>query len=270
MAYEWIIDALDQTWRSIDDVVRPQPPTAYDAMTSCPGWSVKDVLSHLLGFELLLEGEAPPEHDAEYPDYVKNDIGRMNEAYVAASRDRPGIEVLDRFKVVAARSIARLRSLSDDDWDHVGWSPEGERPYNRFQETRVVDSWIHLQDIRDALLEPADDHGPGEEIVVNRFEAAIPFVVGKRMQAPDGFTMQLNLSGRVGRTVMVTVEGGRCRAVSELNESPSTVISTPVALFWRLAAGRISAEAFLHASATDVEGDRGAARQFAEGMRVMI
>ncbi len=270
MAYEWIVDALDQTWRSIDDVVRPQPPAAYDAATPCPGWSVRDVLSHLMGFELLLEGEAPPEHDDNYPDYVKNEIGRMNEAFVEAGRGQPGIEVLDQFKAVAARSIARLRALNDDDWDRVGWSPEGERPYHRFQETRVVDSWIHLQDIRDALLEPADDHGPGEEIVVNRFEAAIPYVVGKRMQAPDGFTMQLNLSGRMGRTVMVAVKDGRCNPVAELTTPPTTVISTPVALFWRLAAGRISAEAFLGASATEVEGDRAAAGQFADGMRVMI
>lgn len=270
MAYEWIIDALDQTWRSIDDVVRPQSAEAYDAMTACPGWSVRDVLSHLLGFELLLNGEAAPQHGDDYPDYVKNDIGRMNEAFVAAYRDQPGIEILDRFVAVTARSIARLRALSDEDWERVGWSPEGERPYHRFQETRVLDSWIHLQDIRDALLEPADDHGPGEEIVVNRFEAAIPYVVGKRMQAPDGFTLQLNLSGRAGRTVMVAVAEGRCRPVSEMATPPTTEISTPVALFWRLAAGRISADAFLRASATDVRGDRSAARHFADGMRVMI
>ena len=270
MAYEWIIDALDQTWRSIDDVVRPQPPSAYDSMTACPGWSVRDVLSHLLGFELVLNGEAPPEHDDNYPEYVKNEIGRFNEAFVAAYRDQPGIEVLDRFMAVATRSIARLRALDDEDWERIGWSPEGERPYYRFQETRVLDSWIHLQDIRDALLEPADDHGPGEEIVVNRFEAAIPFVVGKRMQAPDGFTMQLNLSGRAGRTVMVAMAEGRSQPVAELVTPPTTEISTPVALFWRLAAGRISADAFLRASATDVRGDRVAAQRFADAMRVMI
>jgi len=28
VAYEWIIDALDTTWGSIDRLVRPQPPRA--------------------------------------------------------------------------------------------------------------------------------------------------------------------------------------------------------------------------------------------------
>ena len=102
MAYEWIVDALDETWRSINDVVRPHPPAAYDAMTACPGWSVRDVLSHLLGFELLLQGAAPPEHDENYPDYVKNEIGRINEAYVEAGRNRPGIAASNRLTTISS------------------------------------------------------------------------------------------------------------------------------------------------------------------------
>ncbi len=270
MPYEWIVDALDVTWNTIDGVVRPQSPFAYDAATPCPGWSVRDVLSHLLGFEQMLNGATPPQFDGEYPDYVQNDIGRLNEAFVQANRDRPGIDVLDSFRRATQASLARLRALSQDDWDRVGWSPEGERPYHYFQETRVLDSWIHLQDIRDALLEPADDHGPAEEIVVNRFEAALPYVVGKRMAAPDGFSMQVNLSGRSGRTIMLVMNQGRCGAVGALASPPALDVSTPVALFWRRAAGRISAEAFLEASATDVRGDHDAARAFAQALRVMI
>ncbi len=270
VAYAWIVDALEETWRTIDGVVRPQAPLAYDAMTPCPGWSVRDVLSHLLGFEQVLNGATPPRFQGEYPPYVQNDIGRLNEAFVQANRDRPGIDVLNSFVRATQESLARLRALAGDDWDRVGWSPEGERPYHRFQETRVLDSWIHLQDIRDALLEPADDHGPAEEIVVNRFEAALPFVVGKKVGAPDGFTMQLNLSGRAGRTITLAVADGRCRPVSALVTPPTLEMSTPVALFWRRAAGRISADAFLGASATDVRGDHASARAFAQALRVMI
>jgi hypothetical protein len=43
-----------------------------------------------------------------------------------------------------------------------------------------------------------------------------------------------------------------------------------VALFWRRAAGRILADAFLSASATDVRGDRAMAQSFAENLRIMI
>jgi len=270
MAYEWIIEALDDTWSAIDRLVRPLANEGYDAPTACPGWSVRDVVSHLLGFEVLLQGSPVPQFDGPWPEYVRNPIGEINEAFVAAHRHEPGLDVLNAFHDATVRSLAALRALDDAGWEKVGWSPEGERPYHRFQETRVLDSWIHLQDIRDALLQPADDHGAGEEIVVNRFEAALPYVVGKKMQSPDGTLVQLNLTGRLGRTVLLGVHEGRAQALTNSVDLPTLEITTPVALFWRRAAGRISAGAFLSASATDVRGDRAAATSFAESLRIMI
>ena len=105
--------------------VRPQPPESYDAMTPCPGWSVKDILSHLVGFEKMLHGEPVPEYHGEWPNYVHNPIGEFNEAFVQANRDRPGLEVLDELRDQCARSIAALRALDDAGWEKVGWSPGG-------------------------------------------------------------------------------------------------------------------------------------------------
>lgn len=270
MAYEWIIDALDETWSSIDRTLRPRSADAYDAPTPCPGWSVHDVLSHLIGFELMMRGEPVPEHRGSWPPYVKNPIGEINEAFVEAYRDTSGVEVLDLFRETTNRSLVALRGLGDEAWEKVGWSPEGERPYHRFQETRVLDSWIHLQDIRDALLEPADDHGPGEEIVLNRFEAALPYVLAKKAKAKDGTLVRINLSGRLARTILLGVEEGRARALDTSANVPNLELTTPVALFWRRAAGRVSADAFLSASATDVRGDEELARAFAESLAIVI
>ncbi len=270
MAYEWIIDALDQTWSSIDETLRPRAPEDYDAPTPCPGWSVRDVVSHLVGFESMLHGSPVPEHPGPWPDYVKNPIGEINEAFVAALRDRPGPEVLGLFRDATRRSLASLRSLSDEEWEKVGWSPEGERPYHRFQETRVLDSWIHLQDIRDALHEPDDDHGPGEQIVVNRFESALPFVVGKRVGAPEGTVVRVNLTGRLARSITLEVVDGRARALESSARPPDLELTVPVGLFWRRAAGRISPRELLESPSTDVRGDAALARSLAEGLALMI
>jgi uncharacterized protein (TIGR03083 family) len=270
VAYEWITDALDQTWTSIDKLLRPLPASSYDAMTPCPGWSVKDVLSHLVGFEMMLRGAPVPEFHGDWPDHVHNPVGEFNEAFVQSRRDELGLAVLDEFREQRAISLATLRALSDEGWEKVGWSPEGERPFHRFQETRVVDSWIHLQDIRDALLAPEDDHGPGEEIVVNRFEAALPYIVGKKMKAGDGTVIQVNLSGRLARTAFITVADGRAVPSVSSTTAPTLEVTTPVALFWRRAAGRISAGAFLSASATDVRGDHAFATSFADALAIMI
>jgi uncharacterized protein (TIGR03083 family) len=269
-SYEWIVDALEETWTATDRLLRPQSPTAYEAPTPCPGWSVRDVLSHLLGFESFLQGEPVPPHEGEWPAYVRNTIGEMNEAFVEAHRHEPGRDVLDQFREVTRLALIRLRGLSTDEWEVVGWSPEGSRPYHRFQETRLLDSWIHLQDIRDALLEPADDHGVGEEVVVNRFEAALPYVVGRAMGAPDGTVVRVTLTGRLGRSVTLEVAGGRASAVASVAGSPTLEITTPVALFWRRVAGRITAEAFLGASATEVYGEQSLARDFSRALAIMI
>jgi uncharacterized protein (TIGR03083 family) len=270
VAYEWISDALEETWLTIDRVVRPQPPEKFHAQTACPGWDVQDVLSHLLGFEMMIHGAPVPVYEGPWPEYVRNPIGEINECFVQAYRIQPGVEVLNTFRDVAATSIQTLRSLDDDAWEKVGWSPEGERPYHRFQETRVLDSWIHLQDIRDALLEPADDHGAGEEIVINRFEGALPFIIGKKMGAHEGTVIHINLSGRLARTIVLAVENGRAVVVPNSDLVPTLEFTTPVALFWRRAAGRISAAALLNSSATDVRGNHELAQDFAEALTIML
>ncbi len=270
MAYQWIVDALEQTWSSIERTMAPRDEDAYDLPTPCPGWSVRDVLSHLVGFEIMLRGGPLPEHEGPWPEHVKNPIGEFNEAFVEAYRSTPGSELLALFRTTTAASLTALRALSDEEWEKVGWSPEGDRPYYRFQETRVLDSWIHLQDIRDALLEPADDHGPGEEIVLNRFESALPYVLAKKAKAKDGTLVRVNLTGRLARSVLLSVEDGRAKALDTSHAVPDVELTTAVALFWRRAAGRISADAFLRASATDVRGDEVLALAFAEGLAIMI
>lgn len=270
MAYEWIVEALEETWGALERLMSPQPEAAYERRTCCPGWSVRDVLSHLVGFELMLRGESVPVHVGSWPEHVRNVVGEFNEAYVEAYRQVPGLEVLELFRRTTRASLEHLRSLSDEAWDKVGWSPEGDRPYYRFMETRVLDSWIHLQDVRDALLEPADDHGSGEEIVVNRFESALPYVLGKKMHAPDGTVLRLNLSGRLARSVVIGIKAGRAVALDEPVRDVTLEVTTPVALFWRRAAGRISADAFLSASATQVRGNVLEARAFAEALAIMI
>ena len=270
MAYQWIVDALEETWSSIERTMAPRDEDAYELPTPCPGWSVRDVLSHLVGFEIMLRGGPVPTHEGPWPEHVKNPIGEFNESFVEAYRVTPGSELLALFRTTTAASLEALRALADEEWEKVGWSPEGERPYYRFQETRVLDSWIHLQDIRDALLEPADDHGPGEEIVVNRFESALPYVLAKKAKAKDGTLVRVNLTGRLARSVLLGVEDGRARALEASEEVPDLELTTAVAIFWRRAAGRISPEAFLAASATEVRGDGALAVALAEGLAIMI
>jgi uncharacterized protein (TIGR03083 family) len=269
VAYDWITDALAATWSSIEQTIAHRSDREFDAPTACPGWSVRDVVNHITGTELFLAGTpTPPPPTEAWPPYVKNALGEANEAFVVSRRHLSPDQVRRDFHEATRATLARLGSLDAVKWERNSWSPEGQRPLFHLEETRVLDSWIHLQDIRDALLEPADDHGPGEEIVLNRFEAALPYVLAKRVGAPEGTLVRINLNGRLGRSVQLQVRDGRGVAVAGTRDVPDLELTTAVALFWRRAAGRINAEAFLGASATDVRGDRQLARALAQGLNV--
>jgi hypothetical protein len=95
-------------------------------------------------------------------------------------------------------------------------------------------------------------------------------VIGKKARAKDGTLVQINLSGRLARSILIGVENARASALERTSAVPTLELTTPVALFWRRAAGRISAEAFLRASATDVRGDEELAGAFAEALAIMI
>ncbi len=252
--YEWIIDALDQTWSAIDVTLSDRAEWAFDAPTPCPGWTVRDVVSHIIGVEILVQGADVPRAEAPAP-HVRNAIGAINEVFVAQRRHLSGSDVMREFRDRTQDSLQRLRSLSEEEWAQVGWSPQGQRPHHRFQELRVFDSWVHLQDIRDALLEPADDHGLGEEITLNLCEAALPYLWAKKVDAPEASLLRVNLTGRLARSIDIRVCDGRGVAGEPSGDSPLLEITTPVALFWRRCAGRINTEAFLAASATDCRGD---------------
>ena len=269
MAYDWIIDALEETWAHTARTLLGRNERDFDALTACPGWSVRDVVNHITGTELFLMGARVPDITGPWPEHVKNALGETNEAFVVSRRHLSVEEVLDDFRNATGATLARLRKISPEDWLNDSWGPEGKRPLHQFQESRVLDSWIHLQDIHDAVLEPTDDHGLGEEIVINRFEATLPYVWGKLVAAPEGSLLRVNLAGRLGRSIQVQVRNGRGEAVAALKDVPRVELSTAVALFWRRMAGRINAEAFIGASATDVRGDRELAQRLAAALNVL-
>src|SRR5690606_41354072 len=90
-------------------------PGGWDAPTACPGWSVKDNASHVIGTESILLGRPQPEVDLpEDLPHVRNDIGRINEVWVQSYRPRPPAEVLADLRQVVAERRAALRGSDQD------------------------------------------------------------------------------------------------------------------------------------------------------------
>ncbi len=269
--HEPVVDQMTQVWISLVAACDQMRPAQWDLATDCPGWTVKDQLSHLIGVERLLLGDPPPPPLDEVPEHVTNAFGEMNEAWVAARRRVPGNEVLAELVETTNRRFDALLAMPASKFDEVGWSPVGEVPYRQYMETRILDTWAHEQDVRRALGRPGGRNGVGEAMTLERCQSAMPFVVGKRVAPPDGTSVLFAVTGVMGRQVLVRVDGGRASQVpSAAGDEPTVSLSMDQEAFWRLGFGRVEPVRVVATGQVQIDGDMAIGHTVLESMAFMI
>lgn len=232
-----IVTALGDEWDAIGRLLAPLSELEWERDTPLPGWRVRDVVAHLIGTELVLDGQDVPETttDVRALPHVRNEIGARNEKFVEHFRAQPVDQVLTRFREVTAKRLAALRAMSPEEFDSPSWTPAGEATYARFMRIRAFDNWMHEQDIRDAVGLPGTAHGPAAALSVDEISAALGYLVGKKSGAPDGSSVTFDLGER---SLHVAVDG-RASLVERLPGAPTVRIRLPLGTFTRLAGGRV-------------------------------
>jgi uncharacterized protein (TIGR03083 family) len=263
--------ALAETWQSLAEACSDLSATEWALGTECPGWDVKDQLSHLIGIERALNGETEPEWDGPLGPHVRNDFAATNERWIAVRRPRSGAEVHDEFVEVTNARLAALEKLNEEEWARVGWSPVGEVPYGVFMEVRVYDSWVHEQDARRALDRPGGSGNRASAVSLDRVQSAMPFVVGKKAGCADGTAVRFEVAGAGAdaRAFTIAVEGGRARPVGD-DVAPTATLSLSSIDFVRLGCGRATAQAVESAGGVEVLGDAALGRQVLGAMNFMF
>jgi uncharacterized protein (TIGR03083 family) len=258
--------ALLDEFAAFDQLTAGLDPGDWSLPTALPGWNVQANVVHVLGTEAMLLGEPTPaiEVDTASLPHVRNDIGALNEAWVIAMADLSPTEVLHGFRQRVAQRRVALDAMSDDDWEAESFTPAGPDTYGRFMRIRVMDIWMHEQDIREAVGRPGNDHGPVVELVLDEMQAALGFVVGKRAGAPDGSSVTFDLTGESGRQLHVAVDG-RAALVDALPGGATVTLSLPLLAFTRLAGGRTT-----DASSARISGDEDLGRQVLANLGYMI
>ena len=77
-----LIDKLESVWSSMDQLCRGFSEKEWKTPTDCPGWSVQDHISHIVGTESWLLGRPMPDHKPRDMSHVKNEVGARNEVAV--------------------------------------------------------------------------------------------------------------------------------------------------------------------------------------------
>jgi uncharacterized protein (TIGR03083 family) len=263
-------EALQETWGGLAEACYELSATEWALPTECPGWDVQDQLSHLIGIERSLMGEAAPPWDGPLGEHVKNDFAAMNEAWVAVRRPFPGATVRDEFVEITGLRLGQLAERTEDEWAAVGWSPVGEVPYAVFMEVRAFDSWVHEQDARRALDRPGGSGNRASAISLDRVQGAMPFVVGKKAGCADGTAVRFDVSGPGGdaRAFTVAVEGKRAGPAGD-DVAPTVTLSLSSIDFLRLGCGRATAEQVEAAGGIAMQGEAAVGRQVLGAMNFM-
>jgi uncharacterized protein (TIGR03083 family) len=274
---DWLRDgllarnALGETWEGLAEVCWELSTTEWALPTECPGWDVKDQLSHLIGIELAIMGEPVPEWNGTLGDHVKNDFAATNEPFVAVRRASAGPSVRAEFVDVTTARLAQLDALTAAEWAAVGYSPMGQVPYAEFMRVRVFDSWVHEQDVRRALDRPGGSGNAASEMSLGHVQRAMPFVVGKKAGCSDGTAVRFVVTGpgHDERAFTIAVEGGRARAVGD-EVAPTVILSLSGIDFVRLGCGRATCEPLMAAGAVALEGDTTTGRSVLAAMNFMF
>ncbi|MBV8861212.1 MAG: maleylpyruvate isomerase family mycothiol-dependent enzyme [Mycobacterium sp.] len=238
-----VLSGLFATWDSLDRLLSGLSEQQWRTPTPLPGWRVHDVVAHIIGTESVLQGISTPDADIDVTTlgHVRNEVGVANECWVRHLGSVSSAEVHQRFRAVTADRRRRLTDLSGDEWNAPTLTPVGPDSYGRFMRVRVFDCWMHEQDIRDALHQPASDAdlaGPAARLTLDEMATSMGYVVGKLGKAPDGSRVAIELTGPLARTIRVAVDG-RAQVVDDFGGlDPTATIRVDGLLFIRLAGGR--------------------------------
>jgi uncharacterized protein (TIGR03083 family) len=265
VAREEAMAALDAAFHGIVGVADSLAPEEWAMPTACPGWSVQDHLSHVIGIESVLLGR--PQPAVALPDelpHVRNELGRSNEIWVESLRSATPDEVLDELRSVIAERRTALAGMDQAGFDAEAITPTGPDTYGRFMRIRVMDIWFHEQDIREAVGRPGHLEGPAAETAL--LEATLPlgFVVGKRAAAPAGSTVRFELTGPMARRVDIEVSD-RARIVDGLTGEPTVTLTVSGHHFTRLAGGRGA-----DAGGVEITGDTALGERIVAALGYMI
>lgn len=260
------IDALEQCWRSISEFGATLDEQAWKTATDLPAWTVQDNLAHLIGIERMLEGLPRTEHRAADLSHAKNPIGEANEHEVDVRRALSGSEVLAEWHDIVATRLHTLRTADDDYFAAPAMTPTGPGTVADFLHIRVLDCWVHEQDMRRAVGRPGNLSGPAAELTIDRLVRTIPIVVGKRASTPEGGAVVIEITGGVSRHLVCEVTAGRAALVASSTNPPLCTIVLDTEGFLVLATGRRRADAV----AATVQGDAALAAAVLGNFNMMI
>lgn len=266
---QYLVDAWEQSVLSLADVCSTLTEGQWSRATECPGWSIRDVVSHVIGVELELLGDPRPIHSL--PSDLAHlragdEFARYCEIPVDVRRCHTAVEMTGELGDVTRRRLRKLRESKIAPETEVRGMMGRSTPYEHLLRSRVFDVWTHEQDVRRAARMAGGLDSAAAQISRDLLLTRLPRVAEDARIAP-GHAVVFDVHGPLEFMRTVTVApGGRGTVGEQVALAPLVRVVTDWETFARLMCGRVRAAG----ADLKIEGDRGAADRILSCLAVTL
>lgn len=238
-------DAWTHSIEAISELVQPLVEGEWNRRTPCPGWSVRDLVSHVIGLDSEMYGDPRPIHTLPRDLFhVTNDFQRYMEMQVDVRRHHTAPEMTSELELMIIRRNRQLRNETRQPDTMVRGHLGTELTLEESMRNHAFAVWAHEQDLRAALGRPGNLDSPGAHIARDVLLDALPAVVAEKADAPRSSAIVFDVHGPVEflRTIRVDIQGrGTLETAPALG--PAASFSLDWETYVRLACGRVTPEA---------------------------
>jgi uncharacterized protein (TIGR03083 family) len=232
-------------WQAVNDFVallEEVPEAEWSTPTDLAGWDVKACAAHTAHLEGILAGNPEETADIGQPPHVTGLMGMYTEIGVVNRRGASADAIINEIREVTTRRHTALLSDPPTDGDEKPEVIFGGVPWSwrTLLRNRPLDVWMHEQDVRRAVGRPGNlDSAPAKHSAEYLAEG-LGFVLGKKVGAPTGTSLVLELAGSEPFGFEID-ENGRGQRVTPPAD-PTVRLSMDRESYIRLAGGRCAAE----------------------------
>jgi uncharacterized protein (TIGR03083 family) len=204
-----LLDALEQTTQAIVDLGWACREEDFDRPTEFPGWTVKHHISYVVAAgkafsSLRLEPALAEQRRAQFDQLVALEVLTRQEW-----AGRSVVSELADFHVERMNQLRESGLELDSDVSYF-FGP-GATFSNQLHQ-RIIDTWVHEQDIRTALDSPGDLDSPAAAVFTSAILDALPRLAARAAGIEPGRAIVLDVTGPVlarGGVRVIHGEDGR-------------------------------------------------------------
>jgi uncharacterized protein (TIGR03083 family) len=232
-------------------------PAAWDRDSRLDGWRNRDIVAHLAASDAVAAAALGDEPAAEVEEFLKAEaaptVDAFNKFAVARRTEAPFRAVVSEWGQNADAMLSRASAIPKEEWatKRVSWVA-GEIPARYLVQSRVMEWWVHGEDIRTAVgLEPRREHLPiycTNDLAIR----TLPWALGLAGLHFEGKSMKFVLEGSGGGSWHY---GLAPRELPDENKVPDAVVEGRGDRFVQVAARRVPAEVFVADGTLVLSGD---------------